>query len=99
MYGLSWIVLAAQIACCTGSGAAAGAAAVPSGRSLATVSATVIGAGGATGAGNEAPPLGWEPGVWAEAADGRTSMDDVSSARANARRENKPYSSFVGLRG
>src|SRR3954447_4021293 len=99
MYGLSWIVFAAQIACCTGAGAAAGAAAVPSGRSLATVLGTVSGAGAGTGPGNAAPPLGSAPGVWAEATDGRTSMDDVSSARADARRENKPYSSFVGLRG
>jgi hypothetical protein len=33
------------------------------------------------------------------AAEGRTNMHDVRIARANARRENKPYSSFVGLRG
>src|SRR3954451_20427118 len=102
MYGLSWIVLAAQIACCTWTGESAGAAAVPSGSKWAAVPGTVIWAGVATGAGvpggKTAPPLGPPvgAGACARAADGRTSMSDVRSAGANARRENKPYSSFVG---
>ena len=41
LYGLFWSRFAAQIASCTGRGALAGAAAVPSGSSLAWVPGTV----------------------------------------------------------
>src|SRR6478735_9029869 len=107
MYGLLWILLAVKIACWTAGGASAGAAALPSGSSCATVPGTVMSAGpgagagvaGATGVGvgvgKAAPP---EP-FCASAVPGRTSTEVVAIARANARREIKPYSSFVGLRG
>src|SRR3954465_6726940 len=107
MYGLLWILLAVKIACWTAGGASAGAAALPSGSSCATVPGTVMSAGpgaGAAGAagggvgvgvGKAAPP---EP-FCARAALGRTNTAVVGIARANARREIKPYSSFVGLRG
>src|SRR3954447_8802622 len=54
MYGLLWILLAVKIACWTAGGASAGAAALPSGSSCATVPGTVMSAGpgaGAAGAG------------------------------------------------
>ena len=102
MYGLSWILLAAQIACCTCGGASAGAAAVPSGSSLAT-------APGDGDVGRAAAAAAWAPVRRATGRVGRRRLrhrggrqdqnDTMSDARANARRENKPYSSFVGLRG
>jgi hypothetical protein len=53
MYGLAWIRLAAKIACWTWGGASAGAAAVPSGSSCATLPGTTmfVGAGGGGGGG------------------------------------------------
>ena len=103
MYGLSWILFAAQIACWTCGGASAGAAAVPSGISWATLPGTTRfdgpGGGGGGGSWKAAPPDPSGAGACATAVAGRTSVKDVQNARANARRENKPYSSFVGLRG
>src|SRR5215204_3595570 len=102
MYGLAWILLAAQIACCTWGGASAGAAALPSGISWATLPGTVRSTGGGGGGGGgwkTAPPDASGAGTCATAVAGRTSVNDVQIVRANARRENKPYSSFVGLRG
>src|SRR3954451_13435812 len=109
MYGLSWILFAVKIAAWTAGGASAGAAALPSGRICATAPPTTMSSGlgvatGATGAagvgtgvgvGNAAPP---EP-FCASAALGRIKTEVVANARANARRENKLNSSFVGLRG
>src|SRR4051794_39575451 len=104
MYGLFWILLAAKIACWTATGASAGAAALPSGSSCATAPGTVMSAGSGAGAGIEgvgvgvgaaAPP---EP-FCASAELGTIKTEVVAIARANARREIKPYSSFVGLRG
>src|SRR5690349_4739235 len=98
MYGLFWILLAAKIACWTATGASAGAAAVPSGSSLATVPGTVMFAGSAgaagaaagggvgVGVGNAAPP---EP-FCASAALGRMNAEVVAIATANARRDFKP---------
>src|SRR4051794_28876153 len=107
MYGLLWILLAAKIACWTATGASAGAAALPSGSSCATAPGTVMSAGSGAGAGvagaagtgvgvgAAAPP---EP-FCASAVPGTIKTEVVAIARANARREIKPYSSFVGLRG
>src|SRR5918911_5493602 len=84
MYGLRWSVLAAQMACWTCGGASAGAAAVPSGSSFATVPGTtmLVGAGlTGTGPGAATPPVG----SCARAVLGRTSDSVVSSVRANAR--------------
>ena len=64
MYGLSWILFAAQIACWTCGGASAGAAAVPSGSSWATPPGTMMSVGraaaGAAGRleGGAAGPVG-----------------------------------------
>ena len=76
MYGLSWILFAAQIACWTCGGASAGAAAVPSGRSCATAPGTVMscgagGGGGGVGAWYAAPPDLSDAGACAEAAGGQ----------------------------
>ena len=51
------------------------------------------------GAWKAAPPDSSGAGACAAAVAGRTRNKDVVIARANARREIKPYSSFVGLRG
>ena len=77
---------------------------MPSGSSWAAVPGTVICAGAVgvgVAVGNTAPPLGSPVGAGscAMAAAGQDDIRDVRSAGANARRENKPYSSFVGLRG
>ena len=56
-------------------------------------------AAGGGGAWKAAPPDASGAGACATAVAGRTSTKDVEIARANARREIKPYSSFVGLRG
>ena len=75
---------------------------MPSGISWATLPGTVRstgGGGGGGGAWKAAPPDPSGAGACATAVAGRTSVKDVQNARAYARRENKPYSSFVGLRG
>src|ERR1700759_2549340 len=99
MYGLSWIALAAQMAFCTCAGASAGAAAVPSGISFASAPGTVRFTTGGGGGGYCAPPEALGAADCAMAAAGNSRKDIDVRVSANARRENKPYSSFVGLRG
>src|ERR1700759_4324788 len=98
MYGLSWIWLAAQIAFWTSGGASAGAAAGASGRSLATDPGVVRFTTG-VGAWYSAPPAAVGAGACAWAATGNSKKDIDVRVSPSPRRENKPYSSFVGLRG
>src|SRR5690242_8270103 len=94
MYGLLWIRLAAKIACWTWAGASAGAAAVPSGKSWATVPGTTMSVGAGVGAGvgaKTAPPEPSGAGACAAAVAGRIKATDVVIARANARRETKIF--------
>src|SRR5262245_9161219 len=90
MYGLFWILLAAKIACWTSGGASAGAAAVPSGSSWATLPGTMmsVGAGVGVGVGTNGAPT--EPFCSAAVA-GSTNTTDVVIARARARRETKIF--------
>src|SRR5215217_6977289 len=86
MYGLSWIRLAAKIALRTSAGASAGAAALPSGSSLATVPGTVMLSGWA-GAGTYAAPPVLAVGDSALATLGSTAS--TTTTRANARSDFK----------
>src|SRR3954471_3907489 len=90
MYGLSWILLAAEIASWTSAGAPAGAAALPSGRSLATSPGTVILAA-AVGSEYAAPPVG--AGVVSAAAVPGSTAPNISM-RANARSDFKAKTLF-----
>src|SRR4051794_41120044 len=91
MYGLVLIRLAAKIAFWTSTGASAGAAALPSGRSWARAPGTTMLAGAAGGSEYAAPPV-CADGDSARATAGSTALH--TSIRANARSDFKTYDLF-----